>query len=110
MPILIALAVVVILFIVGVNVIGFGLNLLWMLLLGLIIGAVARLLVPGRQEMSVLLTSLIGVVGALTGGLLADRVFDWGGIAQFLASLVVAAVLVAIAAGSTRSDSGRINS
>ena len=38
---------------------------------GLIIGAVARLLVPGRQPMGMLMTMLVGVVGSLAGGLLA---------------------------------------
>jgi uncharacterized membrane protein YeaQ/YmgE (transglycosylase-associated protein family) len=38
---------------------------------GLIVGAIARLLVPGRQSMSLLLTMVLGVVGSLAGGFLA---------------------------------------
>ncbi|MCZ4497285.1 MAG: hypothetical protein JWM25_1870 [Thermoleophilia bacterium] len=108
MPILIAIAVVVLLLIVGVNVIGFGLNLLWMLVVGLVIGALARLIVPGRQNLSILLTSLIGVAGSLLGGILADRVFEWGGIGQFVTSLVIAAVLVALAAGMGDRDNRHV--
>ena len=35
---------------------------------GLVVGAIARLLVPGSQPMGLLLTALLGVVGALVGG------------------------------------------
>ena len=38
---------------------------------GLVIGAIARLLVPGRQPMSLFMTMLCGVVGSLAGGLLS---------------------------------------
>ena len=37
---------------------------------GLIIGAVARLLYPGRQPMSILMTMVLGIIGSLVGGLL----------------------------------------
>ena len=37
---------------------------------GLIVGMCARLLVPGRQAMSLLMTTILGIVGALLGGFL----------------------------------------
>jgi uncharacterized membrane protein YeaQ/YmgE (transglycosylase-associated protein family) len=37
-------------------------------LFGLIVGAIARLLVPGKQPMSWLMTALLGIVGSLVGG------------------------------------------
>jgi uncharacterized membrane protein YeaQ/YmgE (transglycosylase-associated protein family) len=37
---------------------------------GLIVGLCARLLVPGRQSMSLAMTTLLGIAGALTGGFL----------------------------------------
>ena len=37
-------------------------------LFGLIIGAIARFLVPGKQSMSWLMTSVLGIVGSLVGG------------------------------------------
>lgn len=37
---------------------------------GLIVGAVARLITPGQQSMSVTMTMVIGIVGALLGGFL----------------------------------------
>lgn len=41
----------------------------WMLC-GLIVGLVARLLVPGRQRLGLLLTMVLGIVGAVVGGFL----------------------------------------
>ena len=38
---------------------------------GLIVGALARLFVPGRQPMGVLMTMLLGVVGSLAGGMIS---------------------------------------
>ena len=46
-----------------------GSLLSWMLC-GLIVGLVARLLVPGRQHMSLLRTMVLGIVGAIVGGFL----------------------------------------
>jgi uncharacterized membrane protein YeaQ/YmgE (transglycosylase-associated protein family) len=37
-------------------------------LFGLIVGAIARFLVPGKQPMSLVMTALLGVVGSLLGG------------------------------------------
>ena len=37
-------------------------------LFGLIVGLIARFLVPGRQPMSLLMTILLGVVGSFVGG------------------------------------------
>lgn len=46
-----------------------GSILSWMLC-GLIVGLVSRFLVPGRQSMSLLLTMVLGIIGALVGGFL----------------------------------------
>jgi uncharacterized membrane protein YeaQ/YmgE (transglycosylase-associated protein family) len=46
-----------------------GTILSWMLC-GLIVGLIARLLVPGRQSLSLLLTMVLGIVGAVVGGFL----------------------------------------
>lgn len=37
---------------------------------GLIVGVIARFLVPGRQSMGLMMTSLLGIAGALVGGFL----------------------------------------
>ena len=46
----------------------------WMLF-GLIIGALARLLVPGRQSIGLLATMALGVIGSFVGGCLAFLIF-----------------------------------
>jgi len=43
---------------------------------GLLAGAVARALTPGRQEIGCFGTLAVGVVGALLGGFLGEAVFD----------------------------------
>ena len=48
--------------------------LLSWILCGLIVGLVARFLVPGRQNMSLLLTTALGIVGAVVGGFLYSLV------------------------------------
>ena len=42
------------------------------LVFGLVVGIVARLLVPGRQNMGLLMTLLLGVVGSVIGGVVAN--------------------------------------
>jgi uncharacterized membrane protein YeaQ/YmgE (transglycosylase-associated protein family) len=50
-----------------------GSLLSWMLC-GLIVGLVARLLVPGQRSMSLLLTMVLGIVGAVVGGFLYELI------------------------------------
>ena len=61
------------------------------LFVGLIIGALARLVVPGRQPLSLLMTIFAGLIGAIVG----DRVLYVGGFATTLLEIGVAAVVVA---------------
>lgn len=39
---------------------------------GLVVGVLARVLVPGRQELSVVMTVLLGVIGSVVGGVVAN--------------------------------------
>ncbi|MGH9179261.1 MAG: GlsB/YeaQ/YmgE family stress response membrane protein [Acidimicrobiales bacterium] len=39
---------------------------------GLVVGVVARLLVPGKQELSLGMTVLLGVIGSVVGGMVAN--------------------------------------
>ncbi|WP_343572183.1 GlsB/YeaQ/YmgE family stress response membrane protein [Mycobacterium sp.] len=51
------------------------LHIIWMLILGLIVGLVARLIVPGRQPLGLIATALLGIVGGYVGGTLGSVVF-----------------------------------
>jgi uncharacterized membrane protein YeaQ/YmgE (transglycosylase-associated protein family) len=45
------------------------------LIAGLIVGALARLIVPGRQNIGVGLTIVLGIIGALVGGFISSFLF-----------------------------------
>ena len=70
--------------------------ILWLFLAGLIIGAIARLIVPGTGGMGLIATAFAGIAGSLLGGLvtryLVDPREDWVSIAIAIgcAALVVA--------------------
>ena len=73
------------------------------IVVGAIVGALGRLVVPGRQNISVLLTIVIGIVAALLGTVIARALgvshtngIDW---IQLLIQVVLAAVGVALVAG-----------
>ncbi|MHA6792045.1 GlsB/YeaQ/YmgE family stress response membrane protein [Pseudonocardia bannensis] len=69
---------------------------------GLIIGALARLVLPGKQDIPIWLTILVGIVGAFIGTFLA-RAFGFRtagfNIMEVILQVVVAAIGVAIVAG-----------
>ena len=65
------------------------------LLIGLVIGGLARLLVPGRQHIGLILTILIGIVAALLGGIITTAIIGAGhSVITFIVALVAAALLV----------------
>ena len=73
------------------------------LIVGLIIGALGRLVIPGKQHIPIWLTMVIGIVAALLGTVLARAVgvadtrgIDW---IELLFQVVLAAIGVALTAG-----------
>jgi uncharacterized membrane protein YeaQ/YmgE (transglycosylase-associated protein family) len=95
---LVAIVVIIALLVVGTAVLGLALKLLWWALIGLFFGAVARLILPGHQQIGLLWTAVGGIAGALLGGVIANAA-DLGGGLQFLISIVAAvAAVFAIAA------------
>lgn len=52
------------------------LSFIWWLIIGLIAGALARLIMPGRDAMGWLATILLGIVGSILGGLVSWAI--WG--------------------------------
>jgi uncharacterized membrane protein YeaQ/YmgE (transglycosylase-associated protein family) len=78
------------------------------LLIGLVVGGLGRLIVPGRNRIGLVLTVLIGIVGSVAGGA-ATRAIAGAGHRDlsFIFSLVIAAILVALISGSQRGDRRR---
>jgi uncharacterized membrane protein YeaQ/YmgE (transglycosylase-associated protein family) len=74
-------------------VIGF---ILWMLLLGLIAGFLARALVPGDDSMGIGATILLGIVGSFVGGFLANALFEPGDQEGFGPAGIIGSILGAI--------------
>lgn len=73
------------------------------LVAGLIIGALARLIKPGKQNLGLLATLGLGLVGSLIGGLIA-QLFGTGGIFElnvigFVLAVVAAVLLIGVAEG-----------
>jgi len=52
------------------------LNFIAWLIVGLIAGALARLIMPGRDPMGIIATILLGIVGSIVGGLVSWAI--WG--------------------------------
>jgi uncharacterized membrane protein YeaQ/YmgE (transglycosylase-associated protein family) len=69
-------------------------NFIVYLVAGLIIGALARLIMPGRQNINIVATIILGVVAAIIGGYLWEAIFpDNDGIA-WIGSIIVAVALL----------------
>ena len=51
-------------------------SFIWWLIIGLIAGALARLVMPGRDPMGIIATILLGIVGSIVGGLVSWAI--WG--------------------------------
>ena len=85
-------------------------QILGLIAVGVVIGALARLLQPGRQRMSILATMLLGVVGAVIGGLIADwldvgsitELNFWGFVFALLAAVLLVGIAEGVAAGRNR--------
>jgi uncharacterized membrane protein YeaQ/YmgE (transglycosylase-associated protein family) len=78
-------------------------SILGFVLVGVVVGIVARLLVPGRDHLGALGTLAVGIVGALIGGWLAGAVFPHTAGIDWIASIAAAIVLVLL----IRAASGR---
>ncbi len=72
-----------------------------LIITGLIIGALARLVVPGPNPMSILATIGVGIVGALVGGLIAGAI-GVGWVLTIILEVVLSALLVYFLSGRSR--------
>jgi uncharacterized membrane protein YeaQ/YmgE (transglycosylase-associated protein family) len=51
------------------------LHIIWLIVLGLVVGLIARLIVPGKQPMGWVATAVLGIVGSYVGGTVGSVVF-----------------------------------
>ena len=73
------------------------------LVAGLIIGALARLIKPGKQNLGILMTLLLGIAGSIIGGVIAS----WLGtgdimelnVLGFIIAVIAAVLLIGVAEG-----------
>ena len=101
MPIIVILLIVIAVLLLAGSLVGLAFSLVWLALTGLIIGALGRLVLPGRQEIGLVATALVGIAASLLGGILAD-LFDVGRIIQFLVAVALAAIGITLFASSER--------
>jgi uncharacterized membrane protein YeaQ/YmgE (transglycosylase-associated protein family) len=63
------------------------------IILGLIAGAIAKAIMPGRDPGGFIVTALIGIVGAVIGGFLGNMLFGIGGVSGVdIRSILIAVV------------------
>ena len=73
-------------------------HILWMCIIGLIAGALAKLIMPGKDPGGIIITMLLGIAGSLIAGFLG-RALGWyaeGESAGFIMSVVGAIILLAV--------------
>jgi uncharacterized membrane protein YeaQ/YmgE (transglycosylase-associated protein family) len=73
-------------------------NIVVLLIVGLVVGALGRAVVPGRQSMPLWLTMLIGVGSLLLAGLVFNSL-----LLEVIVGALVAAALIAVTQGAVRS-------
>lgn len=71
-------------------------SILLFLVFGLVVGLIARAIMPGRQSMGLGMTTLLGVVGSFLGGMIAS-LFHGGRITDFNTSGIIGSVIGALA-------------
>lgn len=98
-PIVVILLIVILVLLLAGSLVGLAFSLFWLALTGLVVGALGRLVLPGRQDVSLLATALIGISASLLGGILAN-LFDVGWLIQFVVAVALAAIGITLFASS----------
>jgi len=73
-------------------------HFIWMLIVGLVVGALAKLIMPGKDPGGIIVTMLLGIAGSFIAGLIG-RALGWYAAGQrggFIASVLGAILLLAI--------------
>ncbi|MGG4605801.1 GlsB/YeaQ/YmgE family stress response membrane protein [Alcaligenaceae bacterium 429] len=71
---------------------------IWMLLVGFIVGLLARAIMPGNQSMGIILTTVLGIIGSLVGGFLGQSLglYQQGAQVGLIGSVIGAIVVLFI--------------
>ena len=71
-------------------------HLLWALIIGLVVGAIAKVLMPGKDPGGILITMLLGVAGSIVAGMLgaALGIYHRGDTGPGLIASVIGAVIL----------------
>ena len=82
-------------------------TIVWWIVIGLIAGAIARFLVPGKDPMGWIGTLVLGLIGSLIGGFLGNLLFggDFEVSAAGLVGSIIGAVIALLVYRATRSSS-----
>jgi uncharacterized membrane protein YeaQ/YmgE (transglycosylase-associated protein family) len=82
-------------------------GIIWTIVLGFVIGVIAKFLHPGKENMGFIVTILLGIVGSFAAGMLG-QLLGWyraGEGAGFIASVIMAVILLFVY-GKLRAGSG----
>jgi len=73
-------------------------GIIWTIVLGFIIGLIAKLIHPGRENMGVIMTILLGIAGSFLAGIIGQFIgwYKAGEGSGFIASVIVAIILLVI--------------
>jgi uncharacterized membrane protein YeaQ/YmgE (transglycosylase-associated protein family) len=73
-------------------------GIIWTIVLGFVIGFIAKLVHPGRENMGLIMTILLGIAGSFLAGIIGQFIgwYKAGEGAGFIASVVVAIILLVI--------------
>jgi uncharacterized membrane protein YeaQ/YmgE (transglycosylase-associated protein family) len=89
---------------------GWGVQIVGLIVIGIVIGIIARLVLPGRQHIGALMTVLLGIGGALVGGIVASAIGEGdifelnviGTIVGVIAAVGLIAIAEALGVGDDR--------
>jgi len=70
----------------------------WMVIVGFVVGLIARAVMPGDQKLGLIMTAVLGIVGALVAGFLGQALgwYQAGEPAGFIASIIGAVIILFI--------------
>ena len=73
-------------------------GVIWTIVLGFVIGVIAKLIHPGRENMGLITTILLGIAGSFLAGVIGQFIgwYKAGQGAGFIASVIVAIILLVV--------------